>query len=71
MKKINWHIYFQILLSPKQVNVTPLQVELLEKELGELKINLQEANTKNSYLSAIVDEQKKYIIFKLYINYMH
>lgn len=46
-------------LSPKQINVTPLQIELLEKELGELKLSLQEANTKNSYLSAIVDEQKK------------
>lgn len=41
------------------MNVTPLQVELLERELGELKIQLQDVNTRNNYLTAIVDEQKK------------
>ncbi|XP_030764506.1 myb-like protein Z isoform X2 [Sitophilus oryzae] len=46
--------------SPKVItNTTPLQVELLEKELGELKIQMQELDTRNVYLSAIVDEQKK------------
>ncbi|KAK5640849.1 hypothetical protein RI129_009396 [Pyrocoelia pectoralis] len=45
--------------SPKQLNVTPLQVEILEKELGELKIQLQEIDSRNAYLSAIVEEQKK------------
>lgn len=47
------------MLSPKQVNVTPLQVELLERELGELKIHMQDVNTRNLYLTAIIDEQKK------------
>lgn len=47
------------ILSPKEVNVTPLQVELLEREVGELKITLNDVNTKNAYLSAIIDEQKK------------
>lgn len=46
--------------SPKQINITPLQVEILEKELGELKLQLQEVESRNVYLSAIVDEQKKY-----------
>ncbi|XP_076270044.1 uncharacterized protein LOC143202395 isoform X4 [Rhynchophorus ferrugineus] len=46
--------------SPKAItNTTPLQVEILEKELGELKIQMQELETRNVYLSAIVDEQKK------------
>ncbi|KAF2879451.1 hypothetical protein ILUMI_26731 [Ignelater luminosus] len=45
--------------SPKQVNCTPLQVEILEKELGELKSQLQEIDDRNAYLSAIVEEQKK------------
>lgn len=45
--------------SPKVLNVVPLQVEILEKELGEMKIQLQESECRNVYLSAIVDEQKK------------
>ncbi|CAH0563382.1 unnamed protein product [Brassicogethes aeneus] len=45
--------------SPKTFNITPLQVELLEKELGDLKLQLQEAESRNVYLSAITDEQKK------------
>ncbi|XP_019880876.1 uncharacterized protein LOC109608773 isoform X2 [Aethina tumida] len=45
--------------SPKTFNITPLQVELLEKEMGDLKLQLQEAESRNVYLSAIVDEQKK------------
>ncbi|XP_067008497.1 caprin homolog isoform X2 [Anabrus simplex] len=51
----------KIILSPKQVNMTPLQVELLEKEVAELKNSLSEARTKNLYLSGIVEEQKKKI----------
>ncbi|CAG9773554.1 unnamed protein product [Ceutorhynchus assimilis] len=46
--------------SPKiQTNTTPLQVEILERELGELRLQLQEQESRNVYLSAIVDEQKK------------
>ncbi|CAG9861527.1 unnamed protein product [Phyllotreta striolata] len=40
-------------------NKTPLQVEILEKELAELKLQSQEIESRNTYLSAIVDEQKK------------
>lgn len=50
---------FQVYSSPKPFNTTPLQVEILEKELGELRLQLQETESRNVYLSAIVDEQKK------------
>lgn len=40
--------------------MTSLQVEILEKEISELKAALQEAKTKNVYLTGIVEEQKKY-----------
>lgn len=51
---------FQMYNSPKSLNnVTPLQIELLEKDMGELKVQLQEVESRNVYLSAIVDEQKK------------
>jgi len=39
--------------------VTSLQVEILEKEIAELKAALQEAKTKNVYLTGIVEEQKR------------
>ena len=52
----------QVILSPKQLNMTSLQVEILEKEIAELKATLQEAKTKNVYLTGIVEEQKKYCI---------
>ncbi|CAL7941639.1 unnamed protein product [Xylocopa violacea] len=45
--------------SPVCVNITPLQVELLEKELQDTKISLQEARTQNQYLCEIIEEQKK------------
>ncbi|KAF3425870.1 hypothetical protein E2986_09977 [Frieseomelitta varia] len=45
--------------SPVCVNITPLQVELLEKDLQDIKISLQEAKTQNQYLSEIIEEQKK------------
>ncbi|XP_076647980.1 uncharacterized protein LOC143356299 isoform X2 [Halictus rubicundus] len=45
--------------SPGCVNVAPLQVELLEKDLQDMKISLQEAKTQNQYLSEIVEKQKK------------
>ncbi|KAJ9574872.1 hypothetical protein L9F63_007967 [Diploptera punctata] len=48
----------KIILSPKQLNMTSLQVEILEKEIAELKAALQEAKTKNVYLTGIVEEQK-------------
>jgi hypothetical protein len=40
--------------------MTSLQVEILEKEIVELKGALQEGKTKNVYLTGIVEEQKKY-----------
>ncbi|XP_066151825.1 rab11 family-interacting protein 4B-like isoform X2 [Euwallacea fornicatus] len=53
-------IKHKLYTSPKVLtNATPLQVELLEKEMGELKIQMQEQESRNLYLSAIVDEQKK------------
>ncbi|XP_015438131.1 PREDICTED: uncharacterized protein LOC107193243, partial [Dufourea novaeangliae] len=45
--------------SPVCVNIAPLQVELLEKDLQDIKISLQEAKTQNQYLSEIVEQQKK------------
>lgn len=45
--------------SPVCVNVTPLQVELLEKDLQDTKAALQEAKTQNEYLSEIIEQQKK------------
>ncbi|KAM0733260.1 hypothetical protein ACS0PU_012809 [Formica fusca] len=45
--------------SPMCVNVTPLQVELLEKDLQDIKASLQEAKTHNQYLSSIIEQQKK------------
>lgn len=49
----------KILLSPNQVNVMPLQVELLERDIAELRTNLSEAKTRNVYLQNVVDDQKK------------
>lgn len=48
--------------SPICVNVTPLQVELLEKDLQDIKVSLQEAKTHNQYLSNIIEQQKKSVI---------
>ncbi|GAB1869332.1 CCDC92/74 N-terminal domain-containing protein [Camponotus japonicus] len=45
--------------SPICVNVTPLQVELLEKDLQDIKASLHEAKTHNQYLSSIIEQQKK------------
>jgi hypothetical protein len=39
--------------------MTSLQVEILEKEIVELKGALQDSKTKNVYLTGIVEEQKK------------
>lgn len=52
--------------SPICVNVTPLQVELLEKDLQDIKASLQEAKTHNQYLSSIIEQQKKsvYVLLK-------
>ncbi|CAH1112181.1 unnamed protein product [Psylliodes chrysocephalus] len=49
----------KVFTSPTPFNKTPLQIEILEKELGELKLQSQETDSRNAYLSAIVDEQKK------------
>lgn len=55
-----WHLFcVKVYSSPKSVNITPLQVELLEKELGELKLHMHDVESQNMYLSAIVEEQKK------------
>ncbi|XP_043251952.1 uncharacterized protein LOC122397120 [Colletes gigas] len=45
--------------SPVCVNIAPLQVELLEKDLQDIKISLQEAKTQNQYFSEIIEQQKK------------
>jgi len=44
----------KIALSPGQVNVTPLQIELLERDLADLKTNFSEAKTRNVYLQGVV-----------------
>ncbi|XP_026289880.1 uncharacterized protein LOC113214656 [Frankliniella occidentalis] len=49
----------QVTLSPKQVNVSSLQVEILERDLAELRSLLNEAKAQNSSLENIIDEQKK------------
>jgi hypothetical protein len=48
--------------------MTSLQVEILEKEIVELKGALQEAKTKNVYLTGIVEEQKKYCYTYFYLH---
>ncbi|XP_033219578.1 uncharacterized protein LOC117174507 [Belonocnema kinseyi] len=45
--------------SPAYVNVTPLQVELLEKDLQDIKTSLNESKTHNIHLSEIIEKQKK------------
>lgn len=44
---------------PQSNNAVPSQVQALEKELRAIKKQLQEAENRNAYLSAIVDEQKR------------
>lgn len=53
----------QVNISPSQVNVVPLQVEILERELRDMKIQLQEVENREVYLSTIVDEQRKYVTY--------
>lgn len=45
--------------SPVFVNITPLQIELLEQELQDLKASLEETKTHNQYLSKIIEHQKE------------
>ncbi|XP_015605106.1 uncharacterized protein LOC107272449 isoform X2 [Cephus cinctus] len=45
--------------SPVCVNLAPLQVELLERDLQDIKASLHEAKTHNLYLSEIIERQKK------------
>ncbi|XP_012256003.2 coiled-coil domain-containing protein 74A-like isoform X1 [Athalia rosae] len=45
--------------SPVSVNVASLQVELLERDLQDLKVSLQEAKSQNHYLVGIIDQQRK------------
>ncbi|KAF6203479.1 hypothetical protein GE061_001810 [Apolygus lucorum] len=49
----------KIVLSPKEINSRSLQVEMLEREVSELKVTLSEANSKNAHLLQLVDHQKK------------
>lgn len=69
------HISYKVLISilkyelhlqssPICVNVTPLQVELLEKDLQDIKASLQEAKTHNQYLSNIIEQQKKLVVLR-------
>lgn len=51
----------KLVISPGQVNITPLQIELLERDLADLKTNFSESRTRNVYLQSVVDEQKKTI----------
>lgn len=48
--------------SPVCVNISSLQVELLEKDLQDTKISLQEAKNQNQYLSEIIEQQNKLVI---------
>lgn len=48
--------------SPVCVNVTPLQVELLEKDLQDIKASLQDAKTHNQCLTEIIEQQKKLVV---------
>lgn len=54
---------FELQNSPICVNVTPLQVELLEKDLQDIKTSLQEAKTHNQYLSNIIEQQKQLVVY--------
>lgn len=49
----------QVVHSSKQVNVNTLQVEMLERDLAELRSSLSELKARNSSLENIIDEQKK------------
>lgn len=49
--------FFSLQESP--TNITPLQIELLEKDLQDLKISLDEEKKLNATLSATVDKQKQ------------
>ncbi|KAK3912317.1 Coiled-coil domain-containing protein 74B [Frankliniella fusca] len=49
----------QTALSPKQVNLSSLQVEILERDIAELRSLLTEAKARNSSLENVIDEQKK------------
>ncbi|XP_051163795.1 putative uncharacterized protein DDB_G0281733 [Leptopilina boulardi] len=50
--------------SPSCVNVTPLQVELLEKDLQDIKTSLNDAKKHNIYLDDIIEKQKKMLELK-------
>ncbi|XP_011501986.1 PREDICTED: uncharacterized protein LOC105365501 [Ceratosolen solmsi marchali] len=46
--------------SPASINdVTPLQVELSDKDVQDIKTNLNEAKTRNVYLSEVIEKLKK------------
>ncbi|XP_011303841.1 uncharacterized protein [Fopius arisanus] len=44
--------------SPVSVNVTPLQIELLERDLEELRVSFNETKKHNQHLQEVIDEQK-------------
>lgn len=39
-------------------------MELLEKDLQDIKVSLQEAKTHNQYLSNIIEQQKKSVVLQ-------
>uniref|UniRef100_A0A1B6CQA5 CCDC92/74 N-terminal domain-containing protein n=1 Tax=Clastoptera arizonana TaxID=38151 RepID=A0A1B6CQA5_9HEMI len=49
----------KLILSPKMLNTRPLQTEMLEREVIELKAALKEANTNNEALNTLLDQHKK------------
>ena len=51
----------KIVISPKEINTRSLQVEMLEREITELKTSLTEANSKNSTLTQLLETQKMYV----------
>lgn len=51
--------------SPVCVNVTPLQIELLERDLEELRTSFNEAKKDNLHLQEVIEKQKLYVIIIL------
>ncbi|XP_054272399.1 keratin, type I cytoskeletal 9-like [Macrosteles quadrilineatus] len=54
----------KIILSPKDCNTRTLQVEMLEKEVTELKAALAETTATNVSLNNVIEQQKKQLMAK-------
>ncbi|XP_046680971.1 keratin, type I cytoskeletal 9-like isoform X1 [Homalodisca vitripennis] len=52
----------KFVLSPKECNTRTLQVEMLDREVTELKAALAEANANNTSLNSLVEQQKKQVM---------